>query len=103
MSRTPEYRAPRRRRRKSKRPAEADRHQQRGGNGMLVISVDLVPGGFEPLRRSIGTVQVSNVSDLNDISNYHLLAMEAANPLTGSAARTAECILFGHGRRQSVW
>jgi hypothetical protein len=70
---------------------------------MLVVTVDLVPGGAEPLRRSIGTLQISNVSDLADISSYHLLAMEAAIPLTGSAARTAECILFGHDRRQSVW
>ncbi|MCK1365177.1 hypothetical protein [Bradyrhizobium sp. 62] len=70
---------------------------------MLVITVDLIPGGVEPLRRSIGTVQISNISDLADISSYHLLAMEAANPLTGTAARTGECILFGHDRRQSVW
>ena len=69
---------------------------------MLVVTVDLVPGGAEPLRRSIGTVQISNVSDLSDVSNYHLLAMEAANPMTGTGARTAECILFGHARRQLV-
>ena len=29
--------------------------------------------------------------------------MESANPLTGVPARTAEIILVGHNRRQSVW
>jgi hypothetical protein len=70
---------------------------------MLILTIELVPGGLSPLRRSIGTVQISNVSELADISNYKLLAMEGANPLIGTSARVAECILIGHDRRQTVW
>jgi hypothetical protein len=70
---------------------------------MLIVRIELVPGGLSPMRRPIGTVQISNVSELADISNYKLLAMEGMNPLTGTSARMAECILVGHDRRQSVW
>jgi hypothetical protein len=70
---------------------------------MLILTIELVPGGHSLMRRSIGTVQISNVSDLVDISSYHVLATEGANPLTGTSARVTECILIGHDRRQAVW
>jgi hypothetical protein len=37
---------------------------------MLVVTVDLVPGGFEPMRRTIGLLRIANVSDLADVSDY---------------------------------
>jgi hypothetical protein len=70
---------------------------------MLMVKVELVPGGFEPLRRTIGSLRIENISDLSDISNYRLVATEAANPLTGEPPRITECRLEGHDRRQSLW
>jgi hypothetical protein len=70
---------------------------------MLVITVTLVPGGIDPLRRTIGSLRIENVSELSDISDYRITAMEAANPLIGSPARIAETTLQGHDRHQSVW
>jgi hypothetical protein len=36
---------------------------------MLKISVGLVPRGFEPLRRAIATMQISNESNLAKLSD----------------------------------
>ena len=70
---------------------------------MLKITIELVPAGLEPLRRSIGTVNISNESDLADLSDYRVVATEAANPLTGDPAGIAECVVVNHARRQRVW
>lgn len=70
---------------------------------MLILNIELVPGGFEPLRKSIGSLRIANVSDLADVSDYSIVAMEAANPLTGAPARIAEYTLVNHPRRQSVF
>jgi hypothetical protein len=37
---------------------------------MLVITIDLVPGGYQPNRRTIGSMRIANVSNLADISDY---------------------------------
>jgi hypothetical protein len=70
---------------------------------MLVITIDLVPGGKESYRRTIGSMRIVNVSNLADVSDYTIDVMEDANPLTGLPARTASCKVVGHNRRQSVW
>jgi hypothetical protein len=70
---------------------------------MLKVTVELVPSGFEPMRRSIALMHISNESDLADLSNYRVQATEAANPLTGDPPRVAECTVVNHDRRQSVW
>lgn len=70
---------------------------------MLVITVDLVPGGFTPLRRTIATMNISNISDLAEISDYRIEASEASNPIAGTSPRTVRCVIHGHARAQSVW
>jgi hypothetical protein len=70
---------------------------------LLVIQIDLVPGGFEPHRRTIGSMRIANISNLADVSDYAVVVMEGPNPLTGLPARTASCKVVGHDRRQSVW
>ena len=70
---------------------------------MVLITLELIPGGISSMRRSIGTVQISNLSEFEEFASYNVLAMEAANPLTATPARTAEVILVGHDRRQSLW
>jgi hypothetical protein len=73
------------------------------GERMLKITIELVPGGFEPMRRTIASMRISNESNLSDFSNYHVSAMEDANPLTGDPPRNTTCSVLSHNRRQSVW
>ena len=70
---------------------------------MLRVTIELVPGGFEPMRRTIGSIRISNESDLAEVSDYRIVAQEAASSLTGDPAGIAECMVHAHPRRQRVW
>jgi hypothetical protein len=70
---------------------------------MLRLTIELVPGGFEQMRRTIASMRISNMSDLADCSDYRVETMETANPLTGNPARNTEYMVLSHDRRQSVW
>jgi hypothetical protein len=70
---------------------------------MLVITIDLVPGGYESYRHTIGSMRIANISNLADVSDYAVVVMEGANLLTGSSRRSAACAVLAHDRRQSVW
>jgi hypothetical protein len=70
---------------------------------MLVVTVDLVPGGFVPLRRTIATMRIANVSDLADLSDYRIVTVEGANGISGAPPLSTECVVLGHDRRQRVW
>ena len=70
---------------------------------MIVVTVEIVPGGFTPARRAIGSLRISNLSNLADISDYRVEVLEAANPLTGTPPRNADCVIERHDRRQSIW
>eukprot|EP01035_Chromulina_nebulosa_P034429 gene34429-46193_t len=73
------------------------------GIEMLKITVELVPGGYLPARRTLASMWVSNQSDLADTSDYRIETVEGRNGLTGAPPRTAVCKVEGHDRRQSVW
>jgi hypothetical protein len=47
---------------------------------MLVVKVELVPGGFEPMRRTVASMRIWNLSDLADVSDYRVEGTERANP-----------------------
>lgn len=70
---------------------------------MIIVHVELVPGGFEQQRRSIASLHIANVSDLADVSNYDIHVLEGANPLACTKPRIGSCRVSGHDRRQSVW
>jgi hypothetical protein len=70
---------------------------------MLRITIELVPAGFQPLCRTIATMRLSNLSDLADVSDYLVEAMEGCNPLTGDPPRNAGCMVLARERRQGVW
>ena len=70
---------------------------------MLIVTVTLIPAGFQPLRRDIGTLRIANVSDLAPVSDYEIHVIEAANPLTGARAKIGVGTLEGHARAQSIW
>lgn len=70
---------------------------------MICVTVEILPGGFEPASRVIGLLRISNESDLAPVSNYRVDVIEAANHLTGSPARIGGCRIEDHDRHQSVW
>lgn len=70
---------------------------------MLLVTVELIPAGFTPLRRTIGSMRISNIAGLAEISDYQIEAIEAANPVAGTLPRSAECVVSAHARNQSVW
>ncbi len=74
-------------------------HQAKKAEQMLRITIDLVPGGIELESRAVASMQISNVSDLADCSDYHVEITETVNPLTGDPARKAECMVVAHHRR----
>ena len=39
---------------------------------MLTITIDILPSGFAPLKRTIATMRIANLSDLADISDYRI-------------------------------
>lgn len=70
---------------------------------MLVVTIDLFPGGNPQRRRTVGTLHIANASDLSEVSDYRIEATQAFNPVTGSRAGIGSCEVIGHNRRQSIW
>jgi hypothetical protein len=54
-------------------------------------------------RRRIGFMEIANISDLADISDYAVEISEAGNPLSGKRARECSVYVRGHDRRAGVW
>lgn len=59
---------------------------------MLKIIAELVPGGVPGLKRTIGTMDIANVSDLAPRSDYEAIVRESANRLTGDGPRSCTVI-----------
>jgi hypothetical protein len=70
---------------------------------MLVIKVEIWPGGYEGMKRLLAKAHIGNLSNLADTSDYAVGASEGENPITGSPAWKAQGRINGHDRRQSVW
>jgi hypothetical protein len=70
---------------------------------MLRVIIEILPGGQSQLRRTIASMRIGNISDLAEVSDYRVDAIESANHLAGTPSRSATCTVTGHDRRQSVW
>jgi hypothetical protein len=70
---------------------------------MLRIIVEILPNGQRELRHTIASMNVGNLSDLADVSEYRVDATEGANPVAATPSRSSTCTVFGHDRRSSVW
>ena len=70
---------------------------------MLVITVEIYPGGDECRKREIARMVASNVSNLADVSTYDVATMEKASPVTGLPNTRQRFAIKGHRRRQSVF
>jgi hypothetical protein len=70
---------------------------------MLVIRVELWPGGWEDGKRELARANIGNVSNLANVSDYQIAVAEGANPIAGTPPWTGKGLLHQHDRRQSVW
>jgi hypothetical protein len=70
---------------------------------MLRVTVELVPGGAETFRRTIGSMTIGNIRDLADVSDYQVSVTKAANPLAGPPPHVRNFTVRDHSRRQRVW
>jgi hypothetical protein len=70
---------------------------------VLVVTIEIFPGGAQALRRTIATLRIANISYLADVSDYRIVGMQSDNPLTGEPPGIAEFSILAHPRRQRVW
>jgi hypothetical protein len=70
---------------------------------MLRVTVELVPGGDERYVQTLAVMTIANISNLADISDYDVRALEGANSVAGAPARQWRGTVRHHDRRQSVW
>jgi hypothetical protein len=60
---------------------------------MLVITIDLVPGGDESSRRTIGSMRIANISNLADLSDYTVKRHDRRQCVWGLLAKASEEII----------
>jgi hypothetical protein len=70
---------------------------------MLVVKVEVWPGGRENMKRELARARIGNVSNLANTSDYVVTAKEGDNSIVGTPAWESKGRLDGHDRRQSVW
>lgn len=70
---------------------------------MLLIRVELHPGGDSVRAKTIATARIGNISDLADVSDYVVRAQEIGAQHLGVLPRESEFRIEGHLRKQSVW
>lgn len=70
---------------------------------MLVVRVEIWPGGYELGKREIAKMEVGNISDLADTSDYIARLEEYGNERLGIPKSKATVQVTGHARRSTVW
>lgn len=70
---------------------------------MIKVTVELLPAGIPSLRRKIGTMEISNVSQLAPRSDYSVDIWQSYHPIAGTPPRSCTVTVRNHERRLSVW
>ena len=70
---------------------------------MLVVRVEIWPGGYELGKQEIAKMQVGNISDLADTSDYIAVWEEYGNEALGIPKSRNTVQIDGHARRSTVW
>ncbi len=70
---------------------------------MLVVKVEIWPGGYEGGKREIARMKVGNISDLADLSDYTAVIEEYGNDRLGIPKSRSTVQVTGHTRRSTVW
>ena len=70
---------------------------------MLVVTVELWPGGNPTLAKEIASIEIANNSDLADESDYIARLQERGEDRLGIPPSNRVVEVEGHPRRQSVF
>lgn len=71
---------------------------------MIVIYVELWPGGDQSKARPIGSMGIASVTEPGDLlDNYVVEVDEAPNPTLNIEQLQTKVRVQGHNRNQSVW
>ncbi len=70
---------------------------------MLVVRVELWPGGNYRTARTIASMVIGNQSQLAEESDYHIRRHTDGSTLLGVAEEEVEFEIKQHKRSQSVW
>jgi hypothetical protein len=68
---------------------------------MLVVKVEIWPGGSEEGGREIGRLSAANISNCADVSSYEIGLSDGRGPVAGMP--TVEFQVEGHLRRDGFW
>lgn len=70
---------------------------------MLVVRVEIWPGGYELGKKEVARMNVANVSNLADVSDYVAEITEEGNERLGIPKSRKHASVKGHTRRSTVW
>lgn len=72
---------------------------------MLRVTIELVPGGRENLKRELAVMEISNMSVLAGDDDYAIaiIAKEDVNPVAQRGRWESRGMIFRHDREQSVY
>ena len=70
---------------------------------MLVLRVEIWPGGYENGKREIASARIANMSDLADVSNYACVFEEVGSDRLGIPPSRHSFDVKEHPRRSIVW
>jgi hypothetical protein len=74
-------------------------------NSVLRITVELLPGGHEDMKRELAMITATNMTVLAGPSDYAVAvyAREGVNPVAGRGRWESRGMIFEHDRDQSVF
>lgn len=70
---------------------------------MMVVSIEIWPGGDESGSFEIGRMEVSNISNLAEVSDYHAHIVQLCTPSLNVNAMDKTVLVQGHPRRNGAW
>lgn len=70
---------------------------------MIVVYVEMWPGGDGSRAQPLGSLAIANESNLSLLSNYSFEIDEAPNPALGIEQLQRKGVITGHNQNQSVW
>lgn len=71
---------------------------------MIEVTVSYLPSGVRHRAEEIASLEITNISDLADCSDYQYILRAASSPLTLRGAETHHGIVRGHNRREgNIW
>ena len=70
---------------------------------MLVVKVEIWPGGNPLCPVTIGNMFLANISDLADVSDYDVLVEQASNDRLGIPFKSENFEVEGHKRSDSAF